>query len=256
MAKTQNLSKAKGIYLLPNLLTLSGLFCAYYAIIAAEQMDFIHAAIAIFIAMLMDAFDGRVARLTSTQTEFGGQLDSLSDMVSFGAAPALVMFSWSLSSLGKLGWLISFLYAVAVALRLARFNTQLKEEGSKTHFQGLACPPAAGFLMGLVWFGSQMGWQVNSGTALTWSIAVLMIAIALLQVSNVPYRSFKEWGDGSKVPFSALVVFVFVLVLIAIDPAKTLFFGFAFYIISGLVLGVLGRAKTQDTDQDVVHDES
>lgn len=255
MAKKQS-TRSKGIYLLPNLLTLSGLFCAYYAIIAAQQGYFVHSAMAIFIAMLMDAFDGRVARLTSTETEFGGQLDSLSDMVSFGAAPALVMFSWSLSSLGKLGWLVSFLYAVAVALRLARFNTQLTEEGSKTHFQGLACPPAAGFLMGLVWFGSQMGWQVNSGLSSTWALAALMVAIALLQVSNVPYRSFKEWGDGSKVPFSVLVVFVFILALIAIDPAKTLFFGFAFYILSGLILGVLGRFKNRQSLQKAANDGS
>lgn len=150
-----------GIYLLPNMLTTIGLFAGFYAVVAGMNRQFEVAAIAIFIAMIADGLDGRVARLTGTQSIFGGHYDSMSDMLSFGAAPGLVLYSWSLANLGKFGWLVSFLYTAATALRLARFNTQLHEPEVKSHSQGLTCTAAAGMMASMVWLGSL---YVGSGT--------------------------------------------------------------------------------------------
>jgi len=169
----------RGVYLLPNLLTTVALFAGFYAIVAAMQGQFDEAAIAIFIAMVVDGLDGRVARLTNTQTPFGAQYDSLSDMVSFGIAPSLVVFSWSLFHLGKLGWLAAFLYTAATALRLARFNTQIMD---KRYFQGLPSPAGAGIVSSMVWLGSRYNLE---GTAIALPIIIITLIAAALMVSTL-----------------------------------------------------------------------
>src|SRR5579862_256231 len=176
----------RGIYLLPNLLTTAALFAGFYAIVAAMKGNFETAAIAIFVAMIADGLDGRVARLTHTQTAFGAQYDSLSDMAAFGIAPSLVVFSWSLFSLGKLGWLAAFLYTAATALRLARFNTQVID---KRYFQGLPSPSAAGIIASMVWMGSS--YEVE-GYAMAIPVAVLSIIVSGLMISTTRYYSFKN----------------------------------------------------------------
>ena len=176
----------RGIYLLPNLLTTAAFFAGFYAIVAAMKGYFEIAAIAIFIAMLADGLDGRVARLMNAQSPFGAQYDSLSDMAAFGIAPALVVYSWSLVSLGKLGWIAAFLYAAATALRLARFNIQVTD---KQYFCGLPSPAAAGLIASSVWVGSSYNWV---GADLAWVFALLTVVLAALMVSGVSYYSFKN----------------------------------------------------------------
>ncbi len=205
--------RRRGIYLLPNLFTIAGLFAGFYAIVTAMEGYFNYAAIAIFVAMIMDFFDGRVARLTNTQSAFGAELDSLSDMVSFGVAPALVIYSWSLEGLGKLGWLAAFIFAAAGALRLARFNTQVLV-ADKRYFQGLPIPAAAGVLASMVWL------CVDSeilGDIVSMMTAILAIIIAILMVSNVRYYSFKEIDLKGRVPFVAILLVVLVFVGISLD---------------------------------------
>lgn len=186
-----------GIYLLPNLFTTASLFAAFYSIVASLKAQYETAAVAIFIGMLADGLDGRIARLTNTQTAFGAQYDSLSDMVTFGVAPALLLYSWNLHHLGKVGWLVAFMYTAAVALRLARFNIQV-ETADKRYFQGLACPPAAAIVSALVWFCYQ-----NQLTHFVFAVLTAVIAVftAILMVSNVRYYSFKEIDFKGKVPF-------------------------------------------------------
>lgn len=226
-------SRSRGIYLLPNLFTITALFAGYYAIVASLKGQFEHAAIAIFVGMLMDSLDGRVARLTNTQTDFGAQLDSLSDMVSFGIAPALVLYSWSLNTLGKFGWLASFVYTVSVALRLARFNISASDD--KRYFQGLACPAAAGLLAGLVWVGYDYG---IPGPKINILIAAFTIGVGLLMVSSIPYRSFKDANLRERVPFVAILAIVMILVFISIDPPTVLFLCFMAYVLSGPAIRV------------------
>lgn len=224
--------RRRGIYLLPNLFTIAGLFAGFYAIVTAMEGYFNYAAIAIFVAMIMDFFDGRVARLTNTQSAFGAELDSLSDMVSFGVAPALVIYSWSLEGLGKLGWLASFIFAAAGALRLARFNTQVSVADNR-YFQGLPIPAAAGVLASMVWLcvdSEILGDMVSMFTA------VLAIIIAILMVSNVRYYSFKEIDLKGKVPFVAILLVVLAFVGISLDPPKILFLLFFCYALSGPIL--------------------
>jgi CDP-diacylglycerol---serine O-phosphatidyltransferase len=228
----KDIFRRRGIYILPNLFTISALFAGFYAIVAGMTGLYERAAIAIFVAMLMDSLDGRVARLTHTQTPFGAELDSLSDMVSFGIAPALVAYSWTLSSLGKFGWLIAFVYAVAVALRLARFNTQLGK-ADKRYFQGLACTPAAGVSAGIIWFCSDWG---LSGWLVSIVAAVIMIFLALVMVSNIRYRSFKDLDFRNNVSFLTILIVVLILVLVAINPPELLLAIFSLYAISGPVM--------------------
>lgn len=231
----------RGIYLLPNLLTTAALFAGFYAIVAAMKGYFDVAAIAIFVAMVADTLDGRVARLTNTQTPFGAQYDSLSDMAAFGIAPALVIYSWSLSKLGKLGWLAAFLYAAATALRLARFNTQVSD---KRYFQGLPCPSAAGFIAGLVWLGSSYEVQ---GPVVAVPVAILTIIVASLMVSTIRYSSFKSVDFKGRVPFFTAVIAVFIIAAIAMEPPEMLFALFSLYIISGpiMTLWQLRKMKKQ-----------
>ena len=247
----------RGIYLLPNLFTTAALFAGFYAIVAAMGGRFEAAAVAIFIAMVLDGLDGRVARLTNTQSAFGAEYDSLSDMVSFGLAPALVMYEWSLHSMGKIGWLAAFIYTAGAALRLARFNTQL-EVADKRFFQGLPSPSAAAVVTGLVWVGYD--YEV-AGTALAWLACVVTIAIGLLMVSNVRFYSFKELDLKGRVPFMAMLVVILIFVLVSLDPPQVLFGSFVLYALSGPVVTAwlllrrrrrreaAGKKSTDETDQ-------
>lgn len=236
--------RRRGIYLLPNLLTTAGLFAGFYAIVAAMNDHFEAAAVAIFVAMLMDGVDGRIARLTNTQTAFGAEYDSLADMVSFGLGPALVIYEWTLHSLGKLGWLAAFLYAACAALRLARFNTQVGGVVDKRYFQGLPSPSAAACLAGLVWLATDAG---IASSSLLIPALILTVLTAVFMVSNIRYYSFKGLGRGDKVPFVAILVVVFVFVLISINPPGVLFTGFFIYALSGpaITLIQLRQHRTQ-----------
>ena len=234
--------RGRGIYLLPNLFTTGGLFGGFFAIIAASQERFEAACIAIFVAAILDGVDGRVARLTNTQSEFGVQYDSLADLVSFGMAPALVMYHWALvamrldsANLGKIGWLGAFLYAACAALRLARFNSQVGTV-DKRWFIGLASPAAAGLMASFVWTCNEFGW---SGEQLRYPALALTVAAGLLMVSRIRYNSFKGSGSGPKadrVPFVTLVVAVAVLIALWIEPPVTLLVATTAYALSGPLL--------------------
>lgn len=238
--------RRRGIYLLPNLFTTAALFAGFYAIVAAMNDRFEQAAIAVFIAMLLDGIDGRVARLTNTQSDFGAEYDSLSDMVSFGLAPALVMYEWSLSSMvdmgwqwGKLGWLAAFVYTACAALRLARFNTQVGL-ADKRYFQGLPSPSAAAVLMGMVWVMVDAGVK---GPELAIPAFIMTVVVGVLMVSNIFYYSFKEVNFKGKVPFFTILIVVLALSLASIDPPKILFAIFFGYALSGPLLSVLRRLR-------------
>lgn len=218
-----------GIYLLPNLFTTASLFVAFYSIVSSLQGQYDTAAIAILIGMITDSLDGRIARMTNTQTAFGAEYDSLSDMVTFGVAPALLLYSWNLHQLGKLGWLVSFMYTAAVALRLARFNTQL-QTASKAYFQGLACTPAAGMVSAFVWLCYQHEWPTVFVSALTVGFAVLA---SVLMVSNVRYNSFKQIDFKGKVPFLYVLLVVILFMAVAANPAWVVFIVFTIYAFSG-----------------------
>ena len=218
----------KGIYLLPNLFTTGALFSGFYAIIAGMNGNFEAAAIAIFVAMLLDGLDGRVARLTNTSSAFGEQYDSLSDMVSFGVAPALVMFSWALQDMGKLGWAAAFTYCAGAALRLARFNTQIGVV-DKRYFVGLASPAAAALVAGTVWVGSA---SQASGVFL-WLCALVTALAGVLMVANVRYTSFKEVDFRGRVPFVVMLAVVLAFAVVTIDPPRILLAIFAGYAFSG-----------------------
>jgi CDP-diacylglycerol--serine O-phosphatidyltransferase len=218
-----------GVYLLPNLFTTASLFAAFYSIVASMETQYETAIIAIFIGMIADGLDGRIARLTNTQTAFGAQYDSLSDMVTFGVAPSLLLYSWSLRHLGKVGWLIAFIYTAAVALRLARFNTNTKKI-DKRYFQGLACPPAAAFVCSFVWLCQPN--TVESRLIMDIS-AVLTVIAAMMMVSSIRYYSFKEIDFKGKVPFLYLLLMVVLFVAIAANPSVILFVGFVGYALSG-----------------------
>ncbi len=223
--------KRRGIYLLPNLFTTGALFGGFYAVIAAMNDRFEAAALAIFISMILDGLDGRVARMTNTQSDFGAEYDSLSDMISFGIAPALIMYSWSLSYLGKIGWIAAFIYVVSAALRLARFNTQIGH-ADKRYFQGLASPAAAGFVVGFVWVCTE---NQISGGHLTYLVFLMTIGAGLLMVSNIKYRSFKDLDLKNKVPFVTILIMVLAFVFIIYQPPFILFSIFALYTFSGLI---------------------
>jgi CDP-diacylglycerol--serine O-phosphatidyltransferase len=228
--------RSRGIYLLPNLFTTGGLFAGFYAIIAASAGNYVDACIAVFVAGVLDGVDGRVARMTGTQSEFGMQYDSLADLVSFGMAPALVMYHWSLSGLklvgpvwGKLGWALAFLYAACAALRLARFNVQTGST-DKRFFIGLASPAAAGLMMSFVWICSS---NQISGDSMRAVAPVVTALAALLMVSRFRYYSFKARPEGERVPFIAILIAVGVFVALAIDPPTVLFAITLLYMMSG-----------------------
>ncbi len=238
------MKRRRGIYLLPNLFTTSALFAGFYAIAAAINGRYEAAAVAVFIAMVLDGMDGRIARITRTETDFGVQYDSLSDMASFGLAPALVVYQWSLLSLGKLGWLAAFVYAAAAALRLARFNAQAAS-ADKRYFQGLPCPAAAAVIAGLVWFdaaGQSPGGAGPAGVALP-----LTLIVALLMVSNIRYHSFKQFDLSDKVPFFNIAALALGIALIAVRPSLVLFLLALAYAVSGplFTLALLRRHRTR-----------
>jgi len=241
ISESGNKVRHKGIYLLPNLFTTAALFCGFYAIVASINGKFEPAAIAIFAAMVFDGLDGRVARLTNTQSAFGVQYDSLSDMVSFGVAPALVMFNWTLSSLGKVGWSVAFLYATCAALRLARFNTQV-EAADKNYFTGLASPAAAAILASIVWVGVDNAIEVTRVISMVIGVAVACAAI--LMISNVKYHSFKGLDLRERVPFILIVASVLLIAVARIDPPIVLLGIATIYAFSGPLLHLWLRNRT------------
>ncbi len=242
--------RRRGIYLLPNLFTTSALFAGFYAIVAAINARYEPAAIAVFVAMILDGMDGRIARMTKTESDFGVQYDSLSDLISFGLAPALVVYQWSLHGFGKLGWLAAFIYAAAAALRLARFNTQAGS-ADKRYFQGLPCPAAAAVIAGLVWFDS-VGTPLAESAITTFVAFVLTVLIGLLMVSNVRYHSFKQFDLRGKVPFFNILFIVLVIALIAARPSLVLFLLALTYAASGplVTLVLIRRHKSKRVSAD------
>ncbi|MHA7881496.1 MAG: CDP-diacylglycerol--serine O-phosphatidyltransferase [Saccharospirillum sp.] len=229
----------RGVYLLPNLLTTSALFAGFYSIITAIDGDFIRASIAILVAQILDGLDGRVARMTHTQSEFGAQYDSMSDNVAFGIAPAILVFQWSLYSLDKLGWVAAFIFVAGAALRLARFNVQINTVDKK-FFVGLASPAGAGVLWATVWALSEAGIE---GEAVSWLMVVLVPVIGGLMVSPVRYYSFKDLSDRGRVPFVVLLVAVAGFAVIALDPANVLLFIAVTYALSGPFFEVWRRMR-------------
>ena len=244
-----SITRRRGIYLLPNLLTTCGLFAGFYSIVASIDGNFERAALAIFAAMLFDGLDGRVARLTSTSSEFGKEYDSLSDMVSFGLAPAIVIYQWGVQRLaeygalwGRLGWLAAFMYVAAAAFRLARFNTNVGMQ-DRRFFQGLASPAAAAGVASMVWLASDYG--IDGLTALVAGITVTAIA-ALLMMSRFAFLSFKDVSPGKRVRFANLLLIPLVLMIIAIEPQVTIFVLFLVYAASGPAVWLWRRRRRQD----------
>jgi CDP-diacylglycerol--serine O-phosphatidyltransferase len=236
----------RGVYLLPNLLTTGAMFSGFYAIVAAINADYSSAVIAIFVAGLFDGLDGRVARLTNTQSEFGVQYDSLSDLVSFGVAPALVLFVWSLRSLseygpawGKFGWAAAFIFAACGALRLARFNTQAGT-ADKRYFTGLAIPAAAGVVMSFVWTVLDLG---HTGKDVQFITPFIAIVAGLLMVSRFRYFSFKAWPRSDRVPFFWIPLSLLILFALVINPARMLFAIAFVYALSGPVLALWSKLR-------------
>jgi CDP-diacylglycerol--serine O-phosphatidyltransferase len=229
----------KGVFLLPNLLTSASLFGGFYSIVASLDGNYEFAAVAIFISALFDAVDGRVARLTGTTSKFGMEYDSLSDLISFGLAPGVLIFTWALRPFGRYGWLAAFLYVVCGALRLARYNVQISTIESK-HFNGLPVPASAAMVASTVLLFFYLG-QVD--TARHIAVLALVYLLALLMVSNVKYYSFKELSLSKRMPFRLLVALILLLIVIAAEPQVMLFFLTLGYIISGPVTMLIERRK-------------
>jgi len=240
---TEKIRSKRGIYLLPSVLTTFGMFAGFYSIISSINGDFTIAAISIMIAMMWDTLDGRVARLTNTQSAFGAEYDSLADLVSFGLAPALLVYQWTLYELGRFGWLASFVYLTCAALRLARFNTQVGI-ADKRYFQGLPSPAAAGVIASMIWlkiwtFASFDSDVISLGYYLGAGITILC---GLLMVSNLRYYSFKEL-DSKKASFRFLLIVIMSLIILVYKPNIILFTGFFIYLLSGPVITILGLNK-------------
>jgi CDP-diacylglycerol--serine O-phosphatidyltransferase len=258
-AQVQAKKPRRGIYLLPNLFTTAGMFAGFYAIVAATGGRFTAASVAVLIALLLDGVDGRVARMTNTQSDFGAQYDSLADLISFGLAPALVMFEWSLSSMvelggqwGRLGWLAAFFYVAMAALRLARFNVQIGTV-DKRYFSGLASPSAATLMVSFIWLCDDAG--IHGTDAGMWIFALVLTLFAgALMVSPILYYSFKEIGKGEKIPQIGMLIVVLVIMLITIDPPIVIFLGFLIYALSGPVQRLMRRYRKKQRIKD--EDES
>jgi len=228
-ALQKNRIRRRGIYLLPNLFTTAALFAGFSAIVQAMNLRFDQAAVLIFVAMVLDGLDGRVARLTRTQSAFGAEYDSLADMVGFGAAPALIVYEWALKGMGKLGWIAAFVYVAGAALRLARFNVML-DVADKRWFTGIPSPAAAALVAGFVWIVDD--YNIDPAGLRWWAWAVTVFA-GLTMVSNVKYYSFKTINLRKSVPFLAIFVFVLVIALLLYQPAIVLFAGCVGYALSG-----------------------
>jgi CDP-diacylglycerol--serine O-phosphatidyltransferase len=236
--------RRRGIYLLPNLFTTGVLFCGFFAIVQAMNGRFEIAAIAVYVALVLDGMDGRVARWTNTASEFGAQYDSIADMVAFGAAPALVAYTWVLKDLGTAGWIGAFIYCAGTGIRLARFNVNI-DVVDKRYFQGLPCPSAAAVMVGLIWVLADYGltpdrWYIIAG--ITWATAVFM---GMTMVSNVPFYSFKEVNWRQRVPLWVILAAVLVLSIIAAKPSLVLFALFVAYAFSGYVMWALGHRRAR-----------
>lgn len=236
--------RGRGIYLLPNLFTSGALFAGFYAIIAATKGNFEGSAIAILVAIVLDGLDGRIARLTNTQSDFGAEFDSLADMVSFGVAPAVLAYEWMLQDMGKLGFFVAFLYASGAALRLARFNVQ-KTVQDKRYFKGLPSPSAAALVATFIWTADSKGLHGHAGMLAL--VVLFTVAAALLMVSNVRYHSFKELDLRGRIPFALVFVMVLVFGFISIDPPIMMLLTMTAYTASGLVLtlGQLRRSREE-----------
>lgn len=272
--------RRKGIYVLPNLFTLAALFGGFYGIVMAMNGRFDLATTGIFAAMVLDSLDGRVARMTGTQSAFGEQMDSLSDMVSFGAAPALLAYEWALRPLGRWGWIAAFVYCACAALRLARFNVNTAVV-DKRYFQGLPSPAAAALVAGLIWLTSAMltshrevpifravislfGGEPIVRADLAWITFAVTLFAGLTMVTNVPYYSFKDFGGRRSVPFIVLVLIALLIAIVSIEPATILFIFFVGYALSGYVIYVWRRARgehasivstsTDEPDERGLHD--
>ncbi|WP_428087472.1 CDP-diacylglycerol--serine O-phosphatidyltransferase [Candidatus Thioglobus sp.] len=236
--KTKNTpqgGRKRGIYLLPNILTTFGLFAGFFAIILATKGQYAEAAIAIFVAMLWDGLDGRVARLTNTQSAFGEQYDSMADMVSFGVAPALLVYFYLFEGLGKIGWIGAFIYVAAGALRLARFNTQIGVE-DKRYFQGLPSPAAAALVAGMVWTKEMIGPSAYDEQYLAIGAWIILVSAGILMVSNIRYYSFKEINFKGRSSFKLLLLATLILIVVSLWPSAILFIFFFVYAVSGLIL--------------------
>jgi CDP-diacylglycerol---serine O-phosphatidyltransferase len=235
--------RRKGIYILPNLFTVAALFGGFYAIVMAMNGRFDLAAIGVFCAMVLDSLDGRVARMTNTQSAFGEQMDSLADMVSFGAAPALIMYEWALKGLGKAGWIAAFVYCACAALRLARFNTNIGVV-DKRYFQGLPSPAAAALMTGFIWVLDDLGFKnVSASPVIAWSAFAMALYAGLTMVTNVPFYSGKDVNFRKSVPFIVVVAFALGIAVINIHPPIVLFVAFCAYGVSGYVLYAMRKAK-------------
>ncbi|GAB4181683.1 MAG: CDP-diacylglycerol--serine O-phosphatidyltransferase [Wenzhouxiangellaceae bacterium] len=246
--QTQQRRRGAVFYLLPNAFTTGALFAGFYAIIAALGDKPVAASIAVIIAGLLDGVDGRVARLTNSQSEFGVHYDSMSDLVSFGVAPALLAYTWSLQSLqtvspmaGKLGWTAAFIYTACAALRLARFNAQVAVS-DKRYFQGLASPAAAGTLVATVWFCTDNG---ISGSQVSWLMLLLTPALGLLMFSQLRYFSFKAWPNTERGPLTWALLLVLLFALLAVDPPLVLLIVGGAYVMSGVLLTLKGRRRRE-----------
>ena len=244
--------RRKGIYILPNLFTLAALFGGFYAIVMAINGRFDLAAIGIFCAMVLDSLDGRVARMTNTQSAFGEQMDSLSDMVSFGAAPAVIAYVWALKDLGRWGWIAAFVYCACAALRLARFNVNTAVV-DKSFFQGLPSPAAAALIAGFIWLITESGIKgtgVILGFSIPWVTFALALYSGLTMVTNVPFYSFKDVQMKRSVPFAVIVMIVLVIAAINIDPPTVIFGAFVAYGFSGYV--IYGWRKSKGVQTSVI----
>jgi CDP-diacylglycerol--serine O-phosphatidyltransferase len=239
--------RRRGIYVLPNLFTLAALFGGFYAVVMAMNGRFEQAAVGVFCAMVLDSLDGRVARMTNTQSAFGEQMDSLSDMVSFGAAPAFIVYEWALKGLGKAGWVAAFLYCACAALRLARFNTNIGVV-DKAYFQGLPSPAAAALLMGFVWVMDDAGYtNVSQLPVLPWITFGFALFSGLTMVTNAPFYSFKEVGLRRSVPFVVIVLIALGIAIVAQHPPRVLFGLFCIYGLSGYAVYGWRKAKGRPT---------
>ena len=235
--------RRKGIYILPNLFTLAALFGGFYSIVMAMNGRFDMAAIGVFCAMVLDSLDGRVARMTNTQSAFGEQMDSLSDMVSFGAAPALIAYEWALKGLGRWGWMAAFVYCACAALRLARFNVNTTVV-DKRYFQGLPSPAAAALVTGFIWLMTELN---IDAAGVAWPMFLLSLYSGLTMVSNVPFYSFKDVQMKKSVPFVVLVLIALGLAVINIHPPIVLFGVFVVYGFSGYAVYAWRKAKGKPT---------
>ena len=230
--------RRRSIYLLPNLLTTAALFAGFYAIVQAMNARFEQAAVAIFVAMVLDGLDGRVARMTRTQSEFGADYDSLSDMVSFGAAPALVMYEWALKDLGTSGWIPAFVYCAATAVRLARFNTNI-DVVDKRFFQGLPSPAAAALVAGFIWVADDFG--IDRVDWIRYIAFATTLFAGVTMVVRIPFYSFKDFNLRKRVPFWAVPLIIGAISVVAAKPPMILFLMFVAYAMSGYVMWILKK---------------